>query len=186
MDLMDTKEEAAFRDEIQTWMHETLDEYPEFKLDRDFSGTIDDQDWELRIEWEKFLGKAKWLGMSWPKEYGGRGADINKVLIFHEEYAKFGVPARANFFGEGLFAPTLLLNGTHEQKLHYLPRIQSGQDIWCQGYSEPNAGSDLVSARTNGKLNEAGEYIVNGQKNMGNIGAYGKQLFCSGKNRAWS
>lgn len=164
MDLKDSSEEAAFRDEIRTWLNEKLTEFPHFKIARDFSGTIDDQDWDLRIEWEKLLGIDKWLGLAWPKEYGGRGADISKVMIFHEEYAKSGAPARASFFGEGLFAPTLLLYGTEEQKQYYLPRIQSCEDIWCQGYSEPNAGSDLAGIKTKGVLDENENWVVNGQK----------------------
>jgi alkylation response protein AidB-like acyl-CoA dehydrogenase len=164
MDLMDTPQDSAFRDEIKTWLQETLNQNTQFRLNKDFAGTIDDQDWELRIEWEKLLGKAKWLGLSWPEEYGGRNASVSQLLIFHEEYAKSGAPARANFFGEGLFAPTLLLYGSEEQKQYYLPRIQSCEDIWCQGYSEPNAGSDLAGIKTKGVKNSDGEWVINGQK----------------------
>ena len=85
MDLKDTPKEAEFREEIRTWLNTTLEENPHFKISRDFAGTIDDQDWDLRIQWEKILGKDKWLGLTWPIEYGGRGAAPSELLIFHEE-----------------------------------------------------------------------------------------------------
>jgi len=164
MDLKDSPQDSDFRLEIRSWLEDTLNAHPQFKLNRDFSGTIDDQDWDLRIEWEKLLGKDKWLGLTWPEQYGGRNASVSQLLIFHEEYAKSGAPTRANFFGEGLFAPTLLLFGTEEQKQYFLPRIQSCEDIWCQGYSEPNAGSDLAGIKTKGVQNNDGVWVINGQK----------------------
>ena len=163
MDLKDTPKEAEFREEIRTWLNTTLEENPHFKISRDFAGTIDDQDWDLRIQWEKILGKDKWLGLTWPIEYGGRGVSPSELLIFHEEYAKSGAPARASFFGEGLFAQTLLLYGTEEQKKYYLPRVQSCEHIWCQGYSEPNAGSDLAGIKTTAVLDDD-HWTINGQK----------------------
>jgi alkylation response protein AidB-like acyl-CoA dehydrogenase len=161
VDLTDSDQDAQFRDEVRTWLRENL--IDEFKAVGGKGGAIDDQHWDERLEWEKLLGRDKWLGMSWPKQYGGRGASFMEQVIFNQEYVRANAPARASFFGEGLFAPTVLAYGTDEQKKTLLPRIQSCEDIWCQGYSEPNAGSDLASVTTSAVL-DGDEWVVNGQK----------------------
>ena len=115
-------------------------------------GPADESGYDLRIEWERTLGRDRWVGLSWPKEYGGRDAGIVEQVIFNEEYAKAGAPARISFFGEGLFAPTLIAYGTEEQKQRFLPKIQAVDELWCQGYSEPNAGSDLSNVQTRAVL----------------------------------
>jgi len=101
--------------------------------------------------------------MSWPTEYGGRALDFSQQVIFNEEYAKAGAPARVSFFGEGLFSPTLLAYGREDQKRRFLPKIQSVEEMWCQGYSEPNAGSDLSNVTTRAEL-DGDEWVISGQK----------------------
>ncbi|MDP9182377.1 MAG: acyl-CoA dehydrogenase family protein [Actinomycetota bacterium] len=118
---------------------------------------------ELRHEWEKELGRGGWIGLGWPVEAGGRGASIADQVVFHEEYAKAGGPGRIGHLGEQLLAPTLIAYGTQEQKDRFLPGIRSGEELWCQGYSEPEAGSDLAGVRTKAVLHDDG-WHVDGQK----------------------
>jgi alkylation response protein AidB-like acyl-CoA dehydrogenase len=161
MDFLDTPAEAAFRDEVRTWLAEHL--VGEFAEVGGGGGPSDETAWELRVEWEKLLGRDRWVGIDWPEEYGGRNASFAEQIIFNEEYAKADAPTRVSFFGEGLFAPTLLAYGTEEQKRRFLPKIQSAEELWCQGYSEPNAGSDLSSVQTRAVL-DGDQWVVNGQK----------------------
>jgi alkylation response protein AidB-like acyl-CoA dehydrogenase len=161
MDFRDTPEEAAFRDEVRTWLHDNLTD--EFAAIGGRGGPADEHAWEIRVEWERLLGRDRWVGLSWPEEYGGRNAGFAEQVIFHEEYAKANAPARVSFFGEGLFAPTLIAFGTEEQKRRFLPKIQAAEELWCQGYSEPNAGSDLSNVQTRAVL-DGDEWVVDGQK----------------------
>jgi alkylation response protein AidB-like acyl-CoA dehydrogenase len=161
VDFRDTPAEAEFRTEIRTWLSEHL--VGEFAAIGGRGGPADETGWETRVEWEKILGADRWIGMNWPVEYGGRAADFSQQVIFDEEYAKAGAPARISFFGEGLFAPTLIAFGTPEQKQRFLPKIQSVEELWCQGYSEPNAGSDLANVQTRAVL-DGDEWVINGQK----------------------
>jgi alkylation response protein AidB-like acyl-CoA dehydrogenase len=117
----------------------------------------------LRHEWEKELGRGGWVGLGWPVEHGGRGASIADQVAFHEEYAKAGGPTHVGHLGEQLLAPTLIAFGTEEQKQRFLPGIRSGETLWCQGYSEPGAGSDLAGVRTKAVLRD-GQWHVDGQK----------------------
>jgi alkylation response protein AidB-like acyl-CoA dehydrogenase len=161
MDFADTPEEAAFREEVRTWLAEHLT--GEFAALGGRGGPADEHGWDVRLAWERLLGKDRWIGLSWPEEYGGRGASFSQQVIFNEEYARANAPARISFFGEGLFAPTLLAYGTEEQKRRFLPRIQAVEELWCQGYSEPNAGSDLANVSTRA-ARDGDEWVVNGQK----------------------
>jgi alkylation response protein AidB-like acyl-CoA dehydrogenase len=161
MDFSDSPAEAAFRDEVRTWLHEHLK--GEFAALGARGGPADEAGWEIRREWERLLGRDRWVGLAWPHEYNGRNASIVEQAIFHEEYAKAGAPARISFFGELLFAPTLIAFGTEEQKRRFLPKIQSVDELWCQGYSEPNAGSDLSNVATRAVL-DGDQWVVNGQK----------------------
>jgi alkylation response protein AidB-like acyl-CoA dehydrogenase len=175
MEFIDSPEEAAFRDEVRTWLAEHLrGEYAELGAR---GGPADEDGWELRVEWEKLLGRDRWLGMSWPTEYGGRGASLGEEIIFKEEYAKANAPARVSFFGEGLFAPTLLAYGTEAQKQRFLPKIQSVEELWCQGYSEPDAGSDLANVQTRGVL-DGDQWVINGQKVWTTLAHRAQWCFC--------
>ena len=118
---------------------------------------------ERRREWEQQLGEHRWGCIGWPTQWGGRDATLAQQVIFAEEYARAGVPGRINHIGVELAGPTILTFGTDEQKRRFLPDIAAGKTIFCQGFSEPNAGSDLGSVRTKGRLQD-GEWIVDGQK----------------------
>ena len=118
---------------------------------------------ERRKEWEQQLAAHKWSCIGWPEAWGGRNATLAQQVIFAEEYARAGVPGRVNHIGIELAGPTLLTFGTEEQQKRFLPGIAAGETIFCQGFSEPNAGSDLASVRTKARL-EGNEWVVNGQK----------------------
>ncbi|WP_213575700.1 acyl-CoA dehydrogenase family protein [Rhodococcus sp. USK13] len=153
--------DREFCDEVRTWLHEHLTE--EFSGQADRGGPDDDDNWELRRAWERELGAGNWLGLSWPREYGGRGATMTQEIVFAMEYARAGAPPRAAFHGETLMAPTALAYGTEEQKRRLLPPMSKAEVVWCQGYSEPGAGSDLANVATRAHL-DGDEWVINGQK----------------------
>lgn len=162
MDFRDTPQETAFREEVRTWLAEHL--VGGFAaLAAGGLVTSDDEDWKLRLTWEQELGRGRWIGLGWPKEYGGRAASIPEQAIFHEEYARAGGPSRVGFFGDGLIGPTIAAFGTEAQKQRFLPRILDATELWCQGYSEPDAGSDLANVQTRCIL-DGDEWVVTGQK----------------------
>ncbi|MHA4853655.1 MULTISPECIES: acyl-CoA dehydrogenase family protein [unclassified Rhodococcus (in: high G+C Gram-positive bacteria)] len=150
-----------FREEVRTWFADHLT--GEFAGQADRGGPDDDDNWELRRAWEHELGRGNWLGLSWPPEYGGRGATMTQEIIFAMEYARSGAPPRAAFHGETLMAPTALSYGTEEQKKRLLLPMSRGEVVWCQGYSEPGAGSDLANVGTRAQL-DGTEWVINGQK----------------------
>jgi alkylation response protein AidB-like acyl-CoA dehydrogenase len=161
MDFADTPAEAAFRAEVRAWLAEHLT--GEFAALGPGGGPADETGWDTRLAWERVLGEHRWVGLTWPEQYGGRGADVAQEIIFNEEYARAHAPARISFFGEGLFAPTLVRYGTEEQKRRFLPKIQRVEELWCQGFSEPNAGSDLANIQTRATL-DGDEWVITGQK----------------------
>ncbi len=116
-----------------------------------------------RIEWERALGAAGWIGIGWPRDHGGLGASITRQVIFFEEYARAGGPGRLSHIGEYLLAPTLIAYGTDEQRRRFLPPIAQATELWCQGYSEPNAGSDLAGVATRAVL-DGDVWRITGQK----------------------
>ncbi len=161
MDFRWSEDDEAFRDEVRAWLKDHL--VGEYAALGGGGGPADESGWDVRMGWEKKLAEAGWIGLGWPKEYGGRNASITQQLIFNEEYAKANAPARVSFFGEGLLGPTLIAFGTEEQKQRFLPGILQCKELWCQGFSEPDAGSDLANVKTRAVL-DGDEWVVNGQK----------------------
>ena len=118
---------------------------------------------EVQKNWDQKLFEGGYAGISWPKEYGGQGESVLKEMIFEEEAGRIDAPRGYNFLGKILLGPTLLTYGTEEQKKHYLPRLVKSEDVWCQGFSEPNAGSDLAALQTKAEIEED-TWVINGQK----------------------
>ncbi len=116
-----------------------------------------------RVAWNQRLAAAGWTCLGWPAEYGGRGASLARQVIFHEEYARAGGPARVGYLGEELLGPTLIRFGTPQQQQRFLPPIRAVTELWCQGYSEPGAGSDLASVATRAEL-DGEQWVITGQK----------------------
>lgn len=164
MRLEETKQDQAFRAEIASWMAEHLS--GEYACLRHRGGPGDEEAFpELRQQWEKELAAGGWTCVGWPKQAGGRGLSIEQQVIFHEEYARAGGPGRVGHIGEGLIGPALIQYGSEEQKAEFLPGIVSGNTLWCQGYSEPSAGSDLANIQTRCWVDEStGDWKVKGQK----------------------
>ncbi|MCU1587336.1 MAG: putative acyl-CoA dehydrogenase [Frankiales bacterium] len=156
MDLTFTREEDDFRDEARTWLRENFPTEP-----RPRSGSaVRDYD----LAWQRRQYDGGWAGVSWPTEYGGRGLPLLQQMIWFEEYAKTGAPdIDIRFVGLSHAGPTLMANGTQEQKAFHLPQILRGDVAWCQGFSEPSAGSDLASLRTFAEV-QGDELVVSGQK----------------------
>ncbi|MEX2254992.1 MAG: acyl-CoA dehydrogenase family protein [Acidimicrobiia bacterium] len=162
MDLRFSDEDEAFRREARAWLTERLD--GEFAVVRGRGGPGDEHElFEERAAWERALGDAGWIGIGWPKEYGGRGLSLSQQVIFYEEYARAHGPGRVGIVGEGLLGPTIVHFGGDEQKRQFLPGILGGTEIWCQGYSEPNAGSDLANVQTRAER-DGDEWVITGQK----------------------
>lgn len=164
MKLQFSPQDEAFRTEIAGWLADNLvGEFAQLK----FRGGPGDEHMfpEERKRWERKLADGGWTCVGWPQEYGGRGLPIEQQVIFFEEYARAGAPGRMGHIGEGLTGPTLIAFGSEEQKQKYLPGVLAGTEFWCQGYSEPSAGSDLANVKTKARLDEvSGKWIVNGQK----------------------
>jgi alkylation response protein AidB-like acyl-CoA dehydrogenase len=162
VDLRFSSEDEAFRTEVRGWLGDHL--VGEFAEGRGLGGPgREHEGFEVRRAWERVLGQAGWIGLGWPKEHGGRGATLMQQVIFAEEYTRAQAPARVNHMGEHLLAPTLIAFGTDEQQARFLPSILRGEELWCQGYSEPNAGSDLANVQTRAVL-DGDEWVVTGQK----------------------
>jgi alkylation response protein AidB-like acyl-CoA dehydrogenase len=155
-------DDVAFRDEVRAWLDTHV--VGEFASLKGRGGPGDEEvGFEIRVEWERVLGKHGWIGLGWPVEHGGRGASVSQQIIWAEEYTRAEAPARVNHMGENLLGPTLIEYGTPEQCERFLPPILRGEERWCQGYSEPNAGSDLANVHTKAVL-DGSEWIINGQK----------------------
>ncbi|MGD9705214.1 MAG: acyl-CoA dehydrogenase family protein [Acidimicrobiia bacterium] len=151
-----------FRDLVRSWLAEHV--VGEYAALRGRGGPGDeDVGFELRVAWERELGRAGWIGLGWPADHGGRGASVAQQIIWAEEYTRAQAPARVNHMGEQLLAPTLISHGTEEQRQRFLPGILDGTERWCQGYSEPDAGSDLANVQTRSHL-DGGEWVIDGQK----------------------
>jgi alkylation response protein AidB-like acyl-CoA dehydrogenase len=154
VDLTLTSEEQAFRDEVRAWLGEN---HPGPEPDGE------EAKFEFRRAWQRKLHDAGWAGISWPKEYGGRGATLIEQAIFSEEMVRSKAPAPANVLGLVMGGPVVIAHGTEQQKERFLEPILSGEEIWCQGFSEPESGSDLASLKTKA-IRDNGGWRVTGQK----------------------
>jgi alkylation response protein AidB-like acyl-CoA dehydrogenase len=167
MDLNLSPDELQFRDELRAWLHANVpqdwSEWREKPIEESFPC--------LRA-WQRKLYEGRWAAVSWPEEYGGRSATLPQQAIFWEEMARVEAPPMANALGLGLIGPTIIGFGTEEQKKRFIPKILSAEEIWCQGFSEPNAGSDLASLQTEARL-DGSHYVVNGQKVWTSYGLVG-------------
>lgn len=172
MQLAFAPELQAFRAEAADWLEQQLS--GPFRAIRGQTNQVDGV--EERRAWEQALGESRWSVIGWPGEWGGRNASIAEQVIFAEEYARAKGPPRAGHLGVELLGPTLLAFGSEAQKQRFLPAIAGGQAIWCQGYSEPNAGSDLANVRTRARL-EDGRYSIDGQKIWTSMGAIADWIF---------
>jgi alkylation response protein AidB-like acyl-CoA dehydrogenase len=160
MDFNDTAEEAAFRTEVRAFIEK---EAPKPKPGQSGAEALMGN-WERNQAWFKLLGEKGWIAPAWPKEYGGAGMSTVQQFIFNEEMATQKAPRPLHMIiGLGMAGPTLIVHGTEDQKKKYLPGMLRGEDIWCQGYSEPGAGSDLAALQTRA-VRDGDDYVVNGQK----------------------
>src|SRR5258708_33712894 len=174
MDFELSAEDAAFRDEIGTGLEERRELIEKTRAQTaEYGG---EKALELHRVWEKELYNGGWAGVAWPKEHGGRDASLFQQALFTEEYVRARAPERINRLGLGLIGPTLMVYGTEEQKKDHLARILSCDEIWCQGFSEPGAGSDLASLRTPAVL-EGDDYVINGQKVWTSQASYSDWIF---------
>ena len=159
MQLAFAPELKAFREEAAYWLQSQLS--GPFRAIRGQTNQVDNV--EERSAWERAMGEARWSVIGWPEQWGGRGASIAEQVIFAEEYARAKGPPRVGHLGVELIGPTLLALGSEDQKARFLPDIAGGRTIWCQGYSEPGAGSDLANVKTKARL-DGSRYLVDGQK----------------------
>ena len=169
MDLTYTPRQEAFRKEARAWLeaHVPPEPLPSFDTPEGF---------EAHRRWESELHAGGWAMVPWPVEYGGRGADLFEWLIFEEEYYRAGAPGRVNQNGLFLLGPTIMEYGTPEQKARFLPPMASSQEVWAQGWSEPNAGSDMANIQATA-LRDGEHYVLRGQKTWASRGAYAHWLF---------
>jgi alkylation response protein AidB-like acyl-CoA dehydrogenase len=156
MDLSYTEEQQSFRTEVRSWLSANVPDQPleSFDTEKGFA---------QHREWEATLNSGRWGMVTWPEALGGRGCDLIQWLIFEEEYYRAGAPLRVNQNGIFLLGPTLMEYGTEEQKARILPKMATGEQVWAQGWSEPNAGSDMAAIRAKAEL-QGDHYVINGQK----------------------
>jgi alkylation response protein AidB-like acyl-CoA dehydrogenase len=169
MDLSYTAEQQTFRSEARDWLDAHVPKQPLPSLDTA-------EGFQAHREWELELNAGGWAMVPWPVEYGGRGANLLEWLIFEEEYYRAGAPGRVNQNGIFLLGPTIMEYGTPEQKARYLPKMASSEEVWAQGWSEPNAGSDMAAIQATAVI-DGDHYVVNGQKTWASRGAYADWLF---------
>jgi alkylation response protein AidB-like acyl-CoA dehydrogenase len=162
MELTPTPEQRSFRDEVRAWLRGNMPREWTARLAAS-SDVPRAEAYDLLRDWQRRLHAAGFIGLTWPREYGGRGLTFMEEMILAEEMALAKAPPVLNILGIGMAGPTIIAYGTEEQKKRYLPKILSADEIWCQGYSEPNAGSDLASLQTRA-VRDGREYVVNGQK----------------------
>ena len=163
MDLRFSPEDEQYRLKLRTWLAANLPkEVPPSEQDAEFA---------YRRAWQRQLYDGGWVGINWPKEYGGQGATLIQQAIYAQEMTRAKAPQPANGLGISIVGPTLMHHGTEAQKKRYIPKILSGEEIWCQGFSEPNSGSDLASLQTKA-VQDGDDFVVNGQKIWTSLGQY--------------
>lgn len=161
MDFHFSPQEETFRQELRTWLATHLP--PDYDADKFQWEMSADERFRWQMAWHQQLHKGGWVGVHWPREYGGRGATLIEQLIFHEELQRVRAPGPANFLALMMAGPTIMHWGTEEQKQRYLPKILSAEEIWCEGLSEPASGSDLASMQTRA-VEDGDFFVINGQK----------------------
>jgi alkylation response protein AidB-like acyl-CoA dehydrogenase len=166
--------DEAFREELRAWLRDHL--VGEFQAHLGVGSPTDDAHWELRLAWERELVSGGWLNVSWPEQYGGRGGTSTQEVVFQIEHARARGPFWVGVNGRDLLGPTLLMHGTEAQKQRFLPPIMRAEEFWGQGFSEPDAGSDLASLRTRADLDGDG-WVINGQKIWMTLGNYADWMY---------
>jgi alkylation response protein AidB-like acyl-CoA dehydrogenase len=162
VDLRESADDRSFRDEVRSFLEDSLT--GEFAAVRGRGGPGDEGAlFDERLAWERHLGAHGWTCVAWPKEHGGRGLSLRRQVVFLEEYARAAGPGRVGHIGEGLLGPTVIAFGSPAQQRRFLPPILAGTELWCQGYSEPNAGSDLANVATSASL-DGENWVIHGQK----------------------
>jgi alkylation response protein AidB-like acyl-CoA dehydrogenase len=154
MDFRDSPDEAVFRSELRDWLHHNWD---------GGQPRAGRPDVDFHRDWSRTLYQAGYVGLTWPREYGGRGLSASYQTIYYEESARAGAPGHIGVIGLNMAGPTIIAWGTDEQKARFLPPLLAGEEIWCQGFSEPGSGSDLAGARTRA-VRDSAHWVVNGQK----------------------
>lgn len=169
MDLTYSDEQRRFRAAARAWLEANVphDPLPSFDTREGF---------DAHRAWEQRLNAGGWAMVSWPREYGGRGANLLEWLVYEEEYYRAGAPRRVNQNGLFLLGPTIMEYGTPEQKARFLPKIASSEEVWCQGWSEPNAGSDMAAIQATA-IRDGDRYVINGQKTWASRGAFADWTF---------
>jgi alkylation response protein AidB-like acyl-CoA dehydrogenase len=164
-----SREDESFRHSFRAWLE---DNFPQ-EWSREATG---EELIQRRKEWGKMISQGGWVAPAWPKEYGGLGLTLEQQLVYIEELVRVNAPEVLNSNGISIFGMTLIRYGTEAQKKHYLPRMLKHEDIWCQGFSEPNAGSDLASLQTKGR-DQGDHFLLNGQKVWTSIGPYANKCY---------
>ncbi len=175
MELTLTAQDAEFRDEVRTWLHEHI-RGPFAGLSGRGGPGSDEVPFDVEVAWERELASGGWIGLAWPAEFGGRGASLTQQVVFHMEYAASEAQNRLPNMGETLLGPTLIAFGTRAQQARFLPKILDVSELWCQGYSEPDAGSDLANVQTRAIL-DGSEWVIDGQKVWTSYGQHSDWCF---------
>lgn len=182
--IMAISDDVGFRTQLRDWLETEL--AGPFRALRGRGGPgREDEAFDERIEWDRHLAAHGWTAIAWPKEFGGRELSLAQQIIFHEEYARADAPARVNHLGEELLGPTLIAFGTPAQKERFLTPIREVRELWCQGYSEPGAGSDLAGVSTRARL-EDDQWIIDGQKVWTSLAEQAEWCFVLARSEAGS
>ncbi|MGE7603018.1 acyl-CoA dehydrogenase family protein [Peribacillus sp. NPDC097675] len=174
MDFSFSAKEEEFRHELRTWLEQNL---PEGWLDGSSQVSKDESEYAAFLRnWQRKLYEGGWAGIAWPKKYGGREATLMEEIVYQQEMVRVKAPPLVNYVGLHMVAPTLMQIGTEEQKEKYIQKILTGEEVWCQGYSEPNAGSDLSAIQTSA-VKDGDRWIINGQKVWTSFGHLADRCF---------